>query len=88
MSDDKVTEQTESEPAEEEVSPETLLKRSRGAQLRALILSWHLNETYQNTLQIQATELQGGNLEISSDWGDVANSILHQYERGLEESKS
>ena len=61
-------------------TPEEVIKRSRGAQLRALILSWHLNETYQNTLQLQATELQKGTLEISEDWGSMANSILHSFE--------
>ncbi len=75
-----VTKPAEPVRAPDAPSPEAILKRSRGAQLRALILSWHHNETYQNTLQMQATELQKGKLEISEDWGGMANSILHSFE--------
>ena len=71
-------------PVEPAASPEEILRRSRGAQLRAMILSWHLNETYQNTLQIQAIELQDGKLEIDDDWGEMANSILHQFQSCLD----
>ena len=54
------------------------LKYSRGAQLRALVMSWQLGDTYQRTLQLQAESLQNGGLVINDDWGDLAEDILAQ----------
>lgn len=71
----------------EELSPEQIRRRARGAQLRALVLSWHTTETYLNVLQAQATEIQSGELDISDDWGDIADSILSQFERAREQAE-
>jgi len=55
------------------------IRDSRGAQLRALILSWHLGMTYQHALQTQATELQKEEFEISEDWADIADQIYQSF---------
>lgn len=80
------TQQVETPPKQEELSPEQIRRRGRGAQLRALVLSWHLGDTYQNILQAQANEIQSGELDISDDWGDIADNILSQFERCAEGS--
>lgn len=59
--------------------PALLIKRSRGAQLRALVLGWATNETYQRALQEQAQALHEEELEISEDWGEMADIILKQF---------
>lgn len=60
-------------------TPEIIVKESRGAQLRALVLSWKLNETYQRTLQIQAEELQNGELQVDDDWTEIADQLFQAF---------
>ena len=55
------------------------IRDSRGAQLRALVLSWYSNDTYQRALQEQAEALRSGELEISPDWADIAEQILEPF---------
>ena len=55
------------------------IRAGRGAQLRALVLSWYVGDTYQRTLQLQAEELQNGDLQISDDWAEIAESILQNF---------
>ncbi len=68
------------EPTEEEALAK--LKESRGAQLRALIVAWYSNDTYQRALQEQAQALREEGLVISDDWGEMAEHILDQFAGG------
>lgn len=61
-----------------------VIRESRGAQLRALILAWYTNETYQRALQEQAEALQAGELEISDDWANIADHILQTFSAQME----
>lgn len=64
-------------PTEEEIRQK--IRESRGAQLRALIISWYTGDTYQRALQEQAEALREEGLVINDDWGDMAEHILEQY---------
>ena len=64
-------------PTEEEILQK--IRDSRGAQLRALIVSWYTGDTYQRALQEQATALQDEGLVINKDWAEMAEYVLEQY---------
>lgn len=59
--------------------PAEMMRKSRGAQLRALVLSWHLNILYQDALQEQALALQNEELEINEEWATTAAHILDAF---------
>ena len=69
----------EQQPEIDRSTPEGAIRYSRGAQLRALVLSWHLGVTYQHALQEQATELQKDDFEISDDWAQIAEHIYLSF---------
>ena len=57
----------------------TMSKLKRGAELRALIVSWDEQTTFNEALAEQTKRVEEGTFAPSSDWGEIADEILGSY---------
>jgi len=66
-------------PVKKPVSKQEDLKTNRGAELRALIISWDEQITFNEALAEQAKRIGAGTFAPSPDWGEIADEILGSY---------
>lgn len=55
------------------------MRKDRGAQLRALIVSWDEGRTFVEVLQEQQTKIDAGTFSPSEEWAVAADEILGFY---------
>ena len=54
-------------------------RKERGAQLRALVVSWHEGKTFLEALAAQQVRIDDEGFEPADDWSVMADEILGQY---------
>ena len=54
-------------------------RRDRGAQLRALVVSWQEGKTFLEVLADQQKQIDAGGWAPSDEWGQMAEEILAIY---------
>jgi len=54
-------------------------RRDRGAQLRALVVSWAENKTFVEVLRDQQQQIDEGKFQPNEDWNIMADEILGAY---------
>jgi hypothetical protein len=67
------------DPRKKNVSKQENLKSKRGAELRALIVSWDEQIPFNEALAEQAKRIEDGTFAPSPDWGEIADEILGSY---------
>lgn len=55
------------------------IRKRRGAELRALIVSWQEEKSYEVALREQQAQIAVGKFEPSDEWGTVAEEFLAMY---------
>jgi len=55
------------------------VRKERGEQLRALVVSWNDDSTFVDALKKQQGEIDAGTLTLNPEWEQVADEILGGY---------